>query len=97
MVRYRLAKKTLSKELFMKEYSRPADFQTFYDYFEDYVKRHNGEIEDSTLDVHKDVISKMKKHSPSLMIDELTEDWLNQYKIYLKKVLKNKDSTINKI
>lgn len=96
MVRYRLAKKTLSKETFMKEYSRPTDFQTFYDYFEDYVKRHNGEIENTTLDVHKDVISKMKRHSPNLTIDELTEDWLNQYKIYLKKVLNNKDSTINK-
>lgn len=96
MVRYRLAKKALSKETFMKEYSRPADFLTFYDYFEDYVKRHNGEIEDTTLDVHRDVISKMKRHSPSLTIDELTEDWLNQYKIYLKKKLNNKDSTINK-
>lgn len=96
MVRYRLAKKSLSKETFMKEYSRPEDFSTFYDYFEDYIKRHNGEIEDTTHDVHKDVISKMKKHSPNLTIDELTEDWLNQYKIYLKKKLKNKDSTINK-
>lgn len=38
----------------------------------------------------------MKRHSPNLTIDELTEDWLNQYKIYLKKVLNNKDSTINK-
>lgn len=96
MVRYRLTKKTLSKETFMKEYSRPDDFSTFYDYFEDYIKRHSGEIEETTLDVHKDVISKMKKHSPNLTIDELTEDWLNQYKIYLKKILKNKDSTINK-
>lgn len=96
MVRYRLAKKALSKETFMKEYSRPADFLTFYDYFEDYVKRHNGEIEDTTLDVHKDVISKMKRYCPTLSIDELTEDWLNQYKVYLKKKLLNKDSTINK-
>lgn len=96
MVRYRLAKKELTKEQFMKEYNRPDNFKTFYEYFEDYTKRHNGEIEDGTLDVHRDAINKMKRYAPELTIDDLTEDWLLQYKIYLKKKVKNQDSTINK-
>lgn len=96
MVRYRLAKKTLSKEQFLKEYNRPENYNTFYEYFDDYTKRHNGEIEDSTLDVHRDAINKMKRYEPELTIDGLTEDWLLQYKIYLKKKVGNQDSTINK-
>ena len=37
MVRYRLLKKTLTKETFMKEYNRPDDFRTFYEYVKDYI------------------------------------------------------------
>lgn len=96
MVRYRLQKKILTKELFMQEYNRPDDFNTFYDYVLNYIKRHKGEIENSTLDVHLDVINKMKRYCPELGIDDLTEEWLSQYRIYLKKVLENKESTINK-
>ena len=96
MVRYRLAKKVLSKEQFMKEYNRPDNFKTFYDYFEDYNRRHAGEIEDGTLDVHRDAINKMKRHAPELTLEDLTEDWLLQYKTHLRKVVGNQESTINK-
>lgn len=96
MVKYRLEKKNLNKELFLKEYVRPNDFDTFYDYFEYYIKKHKGEIELTTLDVHIDAINKMKRYDPTLSIDGLTEEWIKSYKIYLKKKIGNKDSTINK-
>lgn len=86
----------MNKELFLKEYVRPNDFDTFYDYFEYYIKKHKGEIELTTLDVHIDAINKMKRYDPTLSIDGLTEDWIKSYKIYLKKKIGNKDSTINK-
>ena len=96
MVRYRLLKRDLTKDLFLQEYNRPDDFKTFYDYVFNYMKRHKGELEESTLDVHVDVISKMMRYCETLTIDELTEEWLLQYRIFLKKKLENKESTINK-
>lgn len=96
MVRYRLEKKTLTKDLFQKEYNRPNDFRTFYDFFRHYTKEHPNEIEPTTLDVHMDVINKLKVYSPNLQLVEITEDFIEEYKIYLKKKLKNSDSTINK-
>lgn len=96
MVRYRLLKKTLTKETFMKEYNRPDDFRTFYDYVKDYMHRHRGELESSTIDVHLDAINKMRVYDPDLRLECLDEDFILKYKVYLKKKLKNKDSTINK-
>ena len=95
MVRYRLLKKTLTKETFMKEYNRPDDFRTFYDYVKDYMHRHRGELESSTIDVHLDAINKMRVYDPDLRLECLDEDFILKYKVYLKKKLKNKDSTIN--
>ncbi len=96
MVKYRLKDKQLTKDIFIREYNRPDDFQTFYEYFSYYVKRHPNEIEASTLDVHIDVINKLKVYRPTLYFDEITEDFIHEYKGYLKKKLDNKDSTINK-
>lgn len=96
MIRYRLNKKVLTKDLFLKEYNRPDDFKTFYDFFRHYTKEHPNEIEPTTLDVHIDAINKLKAYSPNLQLVEITEDFIEEYKIYLKKKLKNCDSTINK-
>lgn len=96
MVKYRLKDKELTKATFMREYNRPDDFKSFYDYFDYYRKQHPYEIELSTLDVHIDVINKMKAYAPELHFDEVTEDWVLEYKTYLKKKLKNKESTITK-
>lgn len=96
MVRYRLEKKVLTKDLFQKEYNRPDDFKTFYDFFRHYTKEHPNEIEPTTLDVHIDAINKLKTYSPNLQLVEITEDFIEEYKVYLKKKLKNRDSTINK-
>lgn len=96
MVKYRLQKKSLSKEQFLKEYNQPNDFKTFYDYFYHYIKKHPHEVENSTLDVHIDVMNKLARFAPSLIFDDINEDFIGRYKTYMKKVLKNRDSTINK-
>jgi len=96
MVKYRLRDKQLTKEVFLKEYNRPTDFDTFYAYVLFYMKGHPHEIENSTVDVHLDVINKLKRYKPELYFDEITSDFIKDYKVYLKKKLENKDSTINK-
>lgn len=96
MVKYRLEKKVLTKDLFQKEYNRPDDFKTFYDFFRNYTQEHPNEIEPTTLDVHIDAVNKLKVYAPNLQLAEITEDFIEEFKIYLKKKLKNSDSTINK-
>ncbi len=89
-------KKVLTKDLFQKEYNRPDDFKTFYDFFKHYIKEHPNEIELTTLDVHMDAMNKLKIYAPKLQLVEITEDFIEEYKVYLKRKLKNNDSTINK-
>ncbi len=96
MVKYRLKDKTLSKDLFMREYNRPADFDSFFDYVRHYWKRHPHEIEPTTLDVHMDVMSKLYVYKNGLQFEDISEDFLLEYKGYLKKKLNNQESTINK-
>jgi hypothetical protein len=96
MVRYRLRRMTLTKDAFMKEYNRPHDFATFFDFFDNYIQMHPAEIEMSTLDVHIDVMNKLKRYTPTLHFDDITEEFMLDFKRYLKTKLKNKDSTIIK-
>jgi len=96
MVKYRLKDRQINKELFMREYNRPDDFNTFYDYVAHYWRKHPNEIELTTLDVHIDVINKLRNYKIDLYFDDLTSDFINEYKGYLKKKLGNKESTINK-
>lgn len=96
MVRYRLQKKELTRKQFFNEYNHPSDFRTFYEFVYAYLREHPHEIEASTLDVHLDVINKLKVYAPGLEFGEITEDFVIGYKGYLKKKLGNKDTTINK-
>lgn len=96
MVKYRLRDKELTKETFIREYNRPDDFNTFFEFFYAYTKEHPYQIEASTMDVHLDVINKLKRYAPKLHFDDITETFLLEYKMYLKKKLNNKESTIIK-
>jgi len=96
MVKYRLRDKQLTKDAFMREYNKPDDFKSFYDYFDYYQKMHPNTIEPSTLDVHIDVINKLKAYKKDLYFDEITDTFINEYTVYLKKILKNKESTVMK-
>lgn len=96
MVRYRLRNKPITKESFFKAYNRPDDYDTFYSYFKAYSRKHTREIELSTYLTHKNVISKLERYAPNLYFDDITEVFIKEYKMYLRKKLKNSESTINK-
>lgn len=96
MVKYRLTKKKLTKDAFWKEYNRPDDFKTFYEFFHYYIKNHPNDIEPGTLDTHIDSINKLQRYAPELNFDDITEEFIKEYKVYLKKKLKNKESTATK-
>lgn len=96
MVRYRLRNLTLTKATFVKEYNRPSDYDTFFDYIKDYHKKHSREIESSTLQSHKVAIEKLRKYNPLLHFDDITTDVIQNYYWFLRKDLKNRETTAYK-
>ncbi|MDD4400117.1 MAG: site-specific integrase [Dysgonamonadaceae bacterium] len=95
-VRYRLRNKTLTRDAFLRAYNRPSDYATFFDFINSNKKNINFGNEVTTNYTHKSVINKVKEWQPDLHFDDITEDWLNRYFIYLKKDLKNCDNTVHK-
>lgn len=96
LVKYRLRNLTLTKTTFIKEYNRPSDYDTFFDYVDDYHKKHSREIESTTLQTHKVVIDKLRKRNPQLHFDDITADFIQNYYWFLRKELNNCEATAYK-
>ena len=95
-VKYRLRDKEITRNLFMRAYRRPTDFNTFYDFVTAAMKKTSVRIELSTLLTHHSVISKMRSYAPDLTFDDITKEWLDDYYLYLRKELGNNDNTAYK-
>lgn len=96
MVKYRLRNLMLTKTAFMKEYNRPTDYDTFFDFVKVYQRKNQREIELTTLNTHKVVIKKLEAYSPRLHFDDITSDFIRGYYWYLRKDLGNEDTTAYK-
>jgi site-specific recombinase XerD len=96
MVKYRLRNRVLTKREFIREFHRPSDFATFFEYFKYYTKTHKYEIESTTVQSHKVIINKLEDYRPTLHFDDITERFIKEYSKFLKVKLRNKTSTINK-
>lgn len=95
-VKYRLRDKTITRDAFIRAYNRPSDFRTFFEFIRSNKKNINFGNELTTNYTHKSVLKKVEDWQPDLHFDDITEDWLNRYYIYLKKDLKNCENTIHK-
>ncbi len=96
LVKYRLRDKKLTRELFLKAYNRPSDFDNFFLYVKSYTDRIKNTLDFNTLKLYKSVFKKLNEYSETLSFDEITPEFLNNYFFYLKKRLGNSDSTANK-
>lgn len=96
LVKYRLRDKKINRNLFLKEYHRPSDYDTFYDFVADYQKKIASRMEVSTLITHTSVINKLKEFNRNLIFDEITKEWLDTYFLYLKKEMGNNSNTAYK-
>lgn len=95
-VKYRLRDKKLSRDLFMREYNRPSDYATFFDFVQDYMKKISHRTELTTLNTHLSVIRKLKEFNANLIFDDITPNWLDIYFAYLRKELDNNANTAYK-
>lgn len=95
-VKYRLKDKQLTKDTFMRAYHRPTDYETIFDFINEYSKKQSARIEMSTFQTHLTVINKLKEYNPNLCFDDITVEWLDDYFCYLRKELGNNDNTAYK-
>jgi hypothetical protein len=84
-VKYRLRDRTLTRNVFLRAYHRPTDYDTFFDFVTDYRKKISARMEFATIASHSSAIKKLKEHNPNLIFEDITEDWLDGYFSYLKK------------
>ncbi len=95
-VKYRLRDRKLTRDAFMKEYNRPDDYGTFFDFVKENKARINAGNAASTSKTHEKVIKKVKQYAPSLHFDDITPEWLITYFRYLRDKLKNNENTAYK-
>jgi integrase len=95
-VKYRLRDKKLTRDAFLRAYNRPSDFNTFFDFIKANKKNINFGNELTTNYTHEVVLNKVKEWQPDLHFDDITEEWINRYYIYLKKTCKNSENTVHK-
>lgn len=96
LVKYRLKNKKLTRSAFLRAYSRPDDYDTFFVFIKDNYTSLNFKNELSTINTHKYVISKIEEYAPNLHFDDITVEWLDEYYIHLRKKLKNTENTAYK-
>lgn len=95
-VKFKLRDRKPTKESFLKEYNRPSDYNDFFSYVENYIKRTRITIEESTIQVHRTAMNNLRAYKEDLTFDDITEDFLNCYLHYLKKVQGLGESTAYK-
>lgn len=88
-VKYRLRDKKLSRDLFLREYNRPSDYPTFFDFVREHMKKISHRTELTTLQTHMSVMRKIKDFNANLTFDDITHEWLDVYFAHLRKGLEN--------
>ena len=71
-VKYRLRDRTITRDAFLKEYNRPSDYATFFDFVKANKVKINAGNEFSTNRNHEKVMRKVKKYAPNLHFDDIT-------------------------
>lgn len=96
LVRYRLAKKELTRDLFIKEFRNPEQSQDFFAFCREYQKVRFQEIKGSTQDKHNSCLENLRSFKEEIPFSELDEMFLRKYILYLRKQRGQKEITINK-
>lgn len=95
-VKHRLKDKNLTKEIFLKHYHRPSDYDTFFEFFDACIKKQRRKMEPATLKLHKSCINKLRLYNENLSFDDMNHEFLDDYLYYIRRDLKNNDNTAHK-
>jgi integrase/recombinase XerD len=93
-VRYRLQNIYLTPELLKNEWKNPSRRIVFYKFFEEALAERKGEIAKQTYKNHSSAIEKLKEFKSSLAFAEITPDFLESYRRWMKTKKRNDINTI---
>ena len=94
---YALNDKNLPLDEFTRAYTNDNyGSVSFYDYIEYLIVKRDSELSWDTIDYYKKQLSKLRKFRPSLTFSEVNEDYINSYRDYMIRQLKNTEITWNK-
>lgn len=95
-VNYRLSERFISMESFMEDFYNPSSKIGFIKFYEAELKKQldNKLIKLTTFKQQKATLEKLKKFRPSILFCEITEDLINDFKVFLSTKLKNQPNTI---
>lgn len=95
-VRYRLLNEDLTPEIFRKEIKNPSTYIDFYEFWESQMTARDKLISPNTVKSHKSVLEKLKEFKSSLKFSEIDEQFIYDFKRYLKVRKNNNNNTIQK-
>lgn len=95
-VKYRLKDRKITREIFLKNYNKPSDYDTFHDYCEVVIRRTRSKLEVNTYRMHKSVLKKLKEYHSTLHFDDIDGEFIENYKRYLTQKLANNLNTTYK-
>lgn len=78
-VKYRLRERKLTREIFLKAYHKPDDYEHFFEFCDYYMKKVSQYNADGTMNNHRKALKKLKDFNPTLHFDDITGDFLKQY------------------
>ena len=95
-VKFRLKDRKMTRDSFLRAYNRPSDYDNFFAFYKDYMKKYSWQIEKGTWQTHKAVMDKLEAFNADLHFDDMDSDWLDRYYSYLRKDLENNENTAYK-
>lgn len=95
-VRMKLLGRHPTKESFLRALRRPSDYDTFYDFCDEVMRKTAPRLRASTRNGQQQVIKKLKMFRPGLSMDEVTVDLLDDFLGYLVGECGNNMNTVNK-
>jgi integrase/recombinase XerD len=96
LIRYRLQRKKITPDQLKKEYENPGVYYDFIKYSRDYIKQKKGIAQPATIASLDSIINKLEEYRAKIEFRHIDENFINEYRKYLKKDLKNNPNTINK-
>lgn len=96
--RYRLQHRELTPELLKQEYKNPTLYIDFYGFMTGELKTRlkDKDITAGTYKLQMSVLEKLKVYKKTLSFAEITPEFINKYRAYLRVSLNNKVNTIHK-
>src|SRR5690606_13039844 len=91
---YRLSETVLTPKLLADEYTMKLSSVNSVAFFKEALEEEKSNLSKGTFKRHESVLKKLKEYNSNIHFYEINLNWFTKYKIYLKKVKKNNDATV---